>query len=92
MVGLKDNNKVAKDSDQSAGAFETEKTGGVLAGLLAEENAYDRRALWRIGAWGVAAVAAVVVAAMANQSSIGWRRDHRTSLDHFRPLGPVKNS
>src|SRR5690242_3527116 len=34
---LRDNSKVAKDSDRSAGAFETEKTGGVLAGLLAEE-------------------------------------------------------
>jgi hypothetical protein len=75
---------VAKDSDQSAGAFETEKTGGVLAGLLAEENAYDRRALWRIGAWGAAAVAAVVVAAMANQSSIGWRRDQLAAVDLSR--------
>jgi hypothetical protein len=75
---------VAKDSDRSADAFETEKTGGVLAGLLAEENAYDRRALWRIGAWGVAAVAAVVVAAMANQSSIGWRRDQLAAVDLSR--------
>jgi len=75
---------VAKDSDQSAGAFETEKTGGVLAGLLAEENAYDRRALWRIGAWGAAAVAAVVVAAMANQSSIGWRRDQLAAVNLAR--------
>jgi hypothetical protein len=75
---------VAKDSDQSAGSFEAEKTGGVLAGLLVEENEYDRRALWRIGAWGAAAVAAVVVAAMANQSSIGWRRDQLAAADLTR--------
>jgi len=75
---------VAKDSDQSAGSFGTENTGGVLAGLLAEENAYDRRALWRIGAWGATAVAAVVVAAMTNQSSIGWRRDQLAAADLTR--------
>jgi hypothetical protein len=75
---------VAKDSDQSAGSFEAEKTGGGLAGLLAEENEYDRRALWRIGAWGLAAVAAVVVAAMTNQSSIGWRRDQLAAADLTR--------
>ena len=75
---------MAKDSDQSAGSFEAEKTGGGLAGLLAEENEYDRRALWRIGAWGLAAVAAVVVAAMTNQSSIGWRRDQLAAADLTR--------
>jgi hypothetical protein len=75
---------VAKDSDQSAGSFGTENTGGGLAGFLAEENAYDRRALWRIGAWGAAAVVAVVVASMANQSSIGWRRDQLAAADLTR--------
>jgi len=37
--------------------FETENTGGVLAGFLAEEDEFDRRALWRLGSWGVATVA-----------------------------------
>jgi hypothetical protein len=75
---------VAKDSDQLAGTFEAEKTGGVLAGLLAEENGFDRRALWRIGTWGTAAVAAVIIAVMANQTSLGWRRDQATSADLAR--------
>jgi len=74
---------VAKDSDQSAGTFETEKTGG-LAGLLAEENGFDRRLLWRTGTWGAAAVAAVILAAMANQSSIGWRRGQIAASDLIR--------
>jgi hypothetical protein len=74
---------VAKDSDQSAGIFETEKTGG-LAGLLAEENGFDRRLLWRTGTWGAAAVAAVILAAMANQSSIGWRRGQIAASDLVR--------
>jgi len=72
---------VAKDSDQSAGTFAAEKAGEGLAGILAEENVFDRRALWRIGTWGVAAVAAVVVAVMANQASLGLRRDRLAAGD-----------
>jgi len=72
---------LAKDPDHLAGSFDTENTGGVLSGLLAEEDEFDRRALWRLGTWGVASVAAVVVAVMANQSSLGWRRDQMAVAD-----------
>jgi hypothetical protein len=78
-VGLRDNNKVKKDSDHSAGTLKTERTG-----LLAEENQFDRRTLWRIGTWGVAAVGAVVVAVMANQTSLGWRREQAAATDLSR--------
>jgi hypothetical protein len=62
---------MAKHTDQRAGDFETENTGG----FLAEEDELDRRSLWRIGSWGFAAVGAVVVALLANQSSTGLRRE-----------------
>ena len=63
---------MAKKTDHVAGGFETEDTG-----FLPEEDEFDRRALWRLGSWGVASVGAVVLAVLANQSSIGWRRaDH----------------
>jgi hypothetical protein len=75
---------MAKDSDRLASAFGTENTGGLLSGLLAEEDEFDRRALWRIGSWGAAAVAAVVVAVMANQTSLGWRRDQLAAADLTR--------
>ena len=65
---------MAKDPDNLAGSFETENTGGLLSGFLAEEEAFDRRSLWRLGSWGVASVGAVIVAILANQSAIGWRR------------------
>src|SRR5207237_8355732 len=78
---------MAKDSDHLAGAFETENTGGVLSGLLAEENEFDRSTLWRIGSWGVAAVAAVVVAVMASQTSLGWRRDQHAGA-YLAPQAP----
>jgi len=55
---------MAKDSDHLAGSFEIENTGGVLAGLLAEEDQFDRRTLWRLGSWGSAAVGTLIVAAL----------------------------
>ena len=42
---------MAKDADNLADRFETENTGGVLSGFLAEEDEFDRRALWRLGTW-----------------------------------------
>jgi hypothetical protein len=75
---------MAKNSDHLAGRFEAENTGGVLSGLLAEEDELDRGALWRIGSWGAAALAAVVVAVLANQTSLGWRRDQLAAADLMR--------
>jgi hypothetical protein len=71
---------VAKESDKKAGArLDADKAGA--SGFFAEENEFDGRALWRIGSWGVAAVGAVVLAVLANQSSLGWRRDHVAAAD-----------
>jgi hypothetical protein len=75
---------MATDSDHLAGGFETENTGGFLSGLLAEEDQFDRRALWRLGSWGVATVGAVIVALLAGQSSIGSRREQMASADLAR--------
>lgn len=75
---------MAKDSDPLADAFGTKETGGLFSGLLAEENALDRRMMWRLGSWGVAAVGAVVIAVMANQAQLGWRRDQAASADLAR--------
>ncbi len=74
---------MAKDPIDLAG-FDAENTGGLLSGFLAEEDEFDRRALWRLGSWGLAAVTAVIVALMANQSSIGSRRDQVAATDLAR--------
>ena len=81
---------MAKKTDHFAGGRETDDTGGVLSGLLAEEEDLDRRALWRIGSWGVGAVAAVVVAVMANQTSLGWKRDQLASADLNRQAHQIQ--
>lgn len=75
---------MAKDSDPLADAFGTKETGGLFSGLVAEESAFDRRMMWRLGSWGVAAVGAVVIAVMANQAQLGWRRDQVASADLAR--------
>jgi hypothetical protein len=81
---------VAKKSDPSAGALDADDPDGLLAGLFAEENEFDRRALWRIGSWGVVAVGAVVLAVYANQSALGWRRDQIAADDFARQAQQIR--
>ena len=60
-----------------AGPAEAEDGGGLLSRLLADEERLDRQGLWRLGSWGVGAVAAVIGAMLASQSSMALRRDGR---------------
>jgi hypothetical protein len=72
---------MAKVSDRLRGGFDREETGGALSGLLAEEDEFDRRTLWRLGSWAAVSVGAVVVALITNQSSIGMRHEQTASAD-----------
>jgi hypothetical protein len=71
---------MAKRPDSLPDGLDADESGG----WLAEEDDLDRRALWRLGAWGVGSVAAVIVAVMASQSSIGLRRDQIAAADLTR--------
>ena len=82
---------MARNSDHLAGGFETENTGGLLSGFLAEEDELDRHALWRLGSWGAASVGAVIVAVLANQSSIGWRREQVAAADLTRQSQQIQS-
>src|ERR1700728_2701643 len=73
--------RMAKVSDRLRGGFDKEETGGALSGLLAEEDEFDRRTLWRLGTWAAVSVGAVVVALITNQSSIGMRHEQTASAD-----------
>jgi hypothetical protein len=81
---------MAKDTDQLAGARDSDSDGGLLPGLLAEERDSTRRVLWRIGSWAMAAVGAVVVAVIANQSSLGWRREQLAAADLARQAQQIQ--
>ncbi|WOH47459.1 hypothetical protein [Bradyrhizobium sp. sBnM-33] len=70
--------------------FEADDSGGVLSNLLADEDELDRRALWRIGSWGVGATAAVILAVMANQSSFGLKREQVAAADITRQAQQIQ--
>ena len=82
---------MARNSDHLADGYDTDDTGGVLSGLLAEEDELDRRALWRIGSWGVGATGAVILAVMANQSSLGLKRDQVAAADLTRQAQQIQS-
>jgi hypothetical protein len=82
---------MARDPDHLAGGFKTENTGGLLTGFWAEEDEFDGRSLWRLGWWGATSVGAVIVALLANQSSIGLRRDQLATADLARQSQPIQS-
>ncbi|HEY3149085.1 MAG TPA: hypothetical protein VGJ75_22165, partial [Dongiaceae bacterium] len=80
---------MAKKPDHLAD-FEADDTGGVLGGLLAEENELDSRTLWRLGSWGVGATAAVILAVMASQSSFGLKQEQVAAADLARQAQQIQ--
>jgi hypothetical protein len=82
---------MARDSDHLAGDLDTENTGGLLTGFLAEEEEIDRRAMWRLGSWGVASVGAVIIALYANQSAMGLRREQVAAADLARQSQQIQS-
>ncbi|KRR23195.1 hypothetical protein CQ14_33630 [Bradyrhizobium lablabi] len=70
--------------------FEADDSGGMLSNLLADEDEFDRRALWRIASWGFGATGAVVLAVMANQSSFGLKRDQIAAADQTRQAQQIQ--
>src|SRR6201995_3369046 len=71
--------------------FATENTGGVFSGFLADEEHLDRRAMLRLGTWGAASVGAVVVALLANQSSLRLRHDELAAADLTRQAQQIQS-
>lgn len=57
-----------------ADSFATEQDGGWKENFLADEEPFDNRTLWRLGALGTGTIAAIVIAILAQQSASEWRR------------------
>lgn len=57
---------------------------GVPVGLIMDEDIYDRRTPWRLASWGVAAVGAVTIAVLANQTYVRKQQDRVAAADLTR--------
>jgi hypothetical protein len=82
---------MARDRNHLAGSLDTENTGGLLTGFLAEEEELDRRAMWRLGSWGVVSVGAVIIALYASQSAMGLRREQVAAADLARQSQQIQS-
>jgi hypothetical protein len=82
---------MAKKNDHLAD-FATENTGGVFTGFLADEEHLDRRAMLRLGTWGAASVGAIIVALLANQSSLRLRHDELAAADLSRQAQQIQSA
>src|ERR1700744_328081 len=82
--------RMAKKNDHLAD-FAAENTGGVFSGFLADEEHLDRRAMFRLGTWGAASVGAIIVALLANQSSLRLPRDELAAADLSRQAQQIQS-
>ncbi|MDQ8728883.1 hypothetical protein [Bradyrhizobium sp. LHD-71] len=57
----------ARKSDSLSDDLGTDDSDGWLGGIVAEEDDLDRRAWWRLGLWGFAAVGAVTLGILARE-------------------------
>ena len=83
---------MAKDADNLANRFESENTGGLLSGFLAEEDEFDRRALWRLGSWAGGTVAAITIAELwhgVERASAAHRSSRQAYLESLITVLPI---
>ena len=72
---------MAKNQNGLAEGVQANESGGWPGGFLAEEEGFDRRALLRLGFWGVGSVGAVIVALLAYNSGAGIRPHQVVATD-----------
>jgi hypothetical protein len=75
---------MAKRGKKPADDLTAHDLDGMQVGLLADEDAYDRRTPWRLASWGIGAVGAVTIAVLANQSYVHKRQDQVAVSDLAR--------
>lgn len=71
---------MAKNQNGLAESAQANESGGWPGGFLAKDG-FDRRALWRLGSWGVGSVGAVIVALLAYNSGAGLRSHQVVAAD-----------
>lgn len=66
---------MSRTRDDVEASLADEDSSGWMGRLLAEEDEFDRRTLWRLGSWAAVSVGAVAVAFTATHWSVDLRRD-----------------
>jgi hypothetical protein len=61
---------MSRKSDPLSDSFGTDDAEGWLGGIVADEDDFDRHALWRLGLWGFAAVGALTLGILSGQLPI----------------------
>jgi hypothetical protein len=79
-----------KDNDHRVASLTGTDTSGWLASLLAEEDAFDRRVLWRLGTWAFCAVGALAAAVLTAQSSTSLRGERTASAELTRQAQQIQ--
>lgn len=72
---------MTRKTDKRLQSSDEDEPNGWLSSFLAEEDELDRRALWKLGSWGVGTVGAVIVGILAAQSPAAIRRDQLASAE-----------
>lgn len=81
---------MAKHRKDKANDLAAGDKGGWVTNFLADEQSFDKRALWRLGSWGMAAVAAVTIAVLANKSYMHTQRDQIAAADLERQSARIQ--
>ncbi|MBX9710746.1 MAG: hypothetical protein K2X60_06910, partial [Xanthobacteraceae bacterium] len=79
-----------KDHDHLVAGLTGTDSSGWLSSLLAEEDAFDRRVLWRLGTWAACTVGTLVVAVLAAQSSTTLRRERTAYAELTRQAQQIQ--
>lgn len=73
-------------------AVPTDDSSSWMASLLAEEDSFDRRTLWRLGTWAGCAVGLLTVAVLASQSSNVLRRERTAYAEMSRQAQQIQSA
>lgn len=72
---------MTKKSDNHVQGLTDDEPGGWMSNFLTDEDELDRRALWKLGSWGVGTVGAVIVGILATQSPMAVQRDQLAAAE-----------
>lgn len=73
--------KLDNHAQNSVQGLADDEPGSWIANFLAEEEGLDRRAMWRLGSWGVGTVGAVIIGILATQSPVAVRRNQLAAAE-----------